>query len=428
MSSINPYAFIGSLHSIGSIGSVSRTSPLQFPTYANPYGNRNDSLNALQQLFGIGKAYNQTLKTAAAGVANVVKSAQELQSAARKLLQKDQSAFQARTAESSDGKTASATAASGATVRTYEVKVDAVAKNQINSGYGLSKSEPSAVSAGLNEFNITVGDKTTKVSVNLANGDTNDQALAKIRDAINAAKAGVTATIVTDKETGLRRLELKSDKTGTDHAFEVEDVTGNAVAATGIHNVSQLAANARYSVIGGETTESQSNTVELERGKVTATLHAASEEAVNIAVKPDADKIVSQVQDLVAGYNALIGKVKEAGGTLNPSVRRSLEEAVGSLAEAHIGIERKSDGTLRLDEERLKQSLDTHFSLVERTIGSKYGLADRLSSAAQRLGEVPTGSLLSRQTFQAQQLSLYQSSMQMGMFGSPSGLLVNLLF
>jgi len=65
---------------------------------------------------------------------------------------------------------------------------------------------------------------------------------------------------------------------------------------------------------------------------------------------------------------------------------------------------------------------------VERTIGSKYGLADRLSSAAQRLGEVPTGSLLSRQTFQAQQLSLYQSSMQMGMFGSPSGLLVNLLF
>lgn len=179
---------------------------------------------------------------------------------------------------------------------------------------------------------------------------------------------------------------------------------------------------------GGETTESQSNTVELERGKVTATLHAASEEAVTITVKPDADKIVSQVKDLVAGYNALYGKVKEAGGTLNPSVRRSLEEAVGSLAEAHIGIATNGDGSLRLDEDRLKNSLDTRFNQVERTIGGKYGLAERLSSAAKRLGEVPTGSLLSRQTFQVQQLSLNQSSMQMGMFGSPSGLLVNLLF
>jgi len=426
MSTINPYGFIHSVRSIDPIGSVTRTLPMQFPTYANPYGNRNDSLNALQQLLAGGNS--QTLKSTAAGVANVVKSAQELQSAARKLVQNDQSAFRARTAESSDGKTATATVADGATARTYEVKVDAVAKSQVNSGNGLSKSDPSAVNAGVNEFNITVGDKTTKISVNISHADTNDQALAKIRDAINAAKTGVTATIATDKETGLRSLELKSDKTGTDQAFEVEDVTGNAVAATGIHNVSQQAANARYSVNGGDAVESQSNIVELERGKVTATLHAASEEAVTITVKPDAEKIVAQVKDLVTSYNALIGKVKEAGGTLNPSVRRSLEEAVVSLAEAHIGIEKKSDGTLRLDEERLKQSLDTNFNQAERTVSGKYGLADRLSSAAKRISEVPTDSLLSRQTVQARQLGIYQSSMKMGMFGSTSGLLVNLLF
>jgi len=64
--------------------------------------------------------------------------------------------------------------------------------------------------------------------------------LNKLKDAVNAVKMGVTASIVTDDKTGNKKLELSSDKTGADQAFEVEDVTGNAMSATGVMNATKL--------------------------------------------------------------------------------------------------------------------------------------------------------------------------------------------
>ena len=284
------------------------------------------------------KPYEQYIKTAATWIVNFLKSAQDMQASAQKLMQKDHSSFQARSAESSDSKKVTATASAGAASKTYEVKVNAIATSQINSGTLLSIADPSVVSKGINQFNITIGGKTTKVSAVISDNDTNDQALTKLKDAVNAAKTGVTASIVTDDKTGNKKLELSSDKTGTDQAFEVEDVTGNAMSATGVKNATQLASNASYSVNGGETQTSQSNTIDLEKGKATATLMAPSMEAVKIQIKPDEDKVIAQVKDLVSSYNTMHDRLKEAGGVMNSSVRKSMESLVSSSTYERIGI------------------------------------------------------------------------------------------
>ena len=417
MLSINAYSMMDPMSKMSSMGFLSpnRQSPAEPSSVFT-----NFIVNS--------KPYEQYMKSAATGVSNFLNSMQKMQESAQKLLQKEESPLQAMTAESSDSKKVTAAASSGAEAKTYAVKVDAIATSQKNSGSLLSGKEASAVNKGFNELEISVGGKTTKVSTVISSSDTNDQALTKLKDAVNAAKTGVTASIVTDKDTGNKKLELTSDKTGTNQAFTVKDVTGNAVAATGVQNATQQASNAAYSVNGGATQTSQSNTIDLEKGKVTATLKASSTEAVNIQVKSDDDKVISQVKQLVSNYNEMYGRLKEAGGTMNSSIRKNLDSIVDSSLYERVGIQQNSDGTLKLDEEKLKKSLSTNFDQTAKAISGKYGLADRLSSAADKYNDAPTSSLLNQKARQTQQSAFYQSSMQMAMNSHVSGLLVNMLY
>jgi len=398
----------------------------------NSFGFQSSNYFGANQALGFSKLnsnnnpYEQFAKSAATGVANFLKSSQDVHASAQKLIQKDNSSFQARTAESSDSKKVTANASAGAASKAYEVKVNEIATSQTNSGTFLSKAESSAVSKGTNQFNITIGDKTTQVSANISASDTNDQALNKLKDSINAAKTGVTASIVTDDKTGNKKLELSSAKTGTDQAFKVEDVTGNAMSATGVKNATQVASNASYSVNGGPTQTSQSNMIDLEKGKATATLVAASEEAVKIRVKPDEDKIIAQIKDLVSSYNAMHDRLKEAGGVMNSSVRKSMESLISSFNYDSIGILRKGDGTLKLDEEQLKKSLGSNFDQTTKAISGNFGLADQLSSAVKKYDAIPTYSLMNWKTNQVQQLAMYQSLMQISMQSQTSGLFMNL--
>jgi len=409
-----------SINSYNSMYPISRTAPLSVLSSSSQSANQ----SFLSKYVVKSKPYEQYFKTAATGIANFLKSAQDMQASAQKLMQKDNSSFQARTAESSDGKKVTATASAGAASNTYEVKVNAIATSQTNSGTFLSTAALSVVSKGIIQFDITIGGKITKISAVISYNDTNDQALTKLKDAVNAAKTGVTASIVTDDKTGNKKLELSSDKTGADQAFEVEDVTGNAMSATGVKNATQLASNASYSVNGGATQTSQSNTIDLEKGKATATLMAPSMEAVKIQIKPDEDKVIAQVKDLVSSYNTMHDRLKEAGGVMNSSLRKSMESLVSSSTYERIGIYRNGDGTLKLDEEQLMMSLSSNFEQTTKAISGNYGLADRLSSAAESYNEVPASSLLNSKARQVQQFAMYQYLMQMVM-PTQSGWIVN---
>ncbi|GFN30129.1 flagellar filament capping protein FliD [Paenibacillus xylaniclasticus] len=419
-----------SINSNNSINAMNLINPVSRMTSLDSqiFNSQGMNTSVYSQFTPKSNVYEQFIKTAAVGIANFLKSAQNVQGSAQQLMQKNDSVFQARTAVSSDSKKITAAASAGATNKAYEVKVDSVATSQTNSGTSLSKSESSVVSKGLNEFNLTIGGKTTKISAVISNNDTNEQALTKLKNAVNAAKTGVTASIVTDDKTGAKKLELSSDKTGTDQAFEVEDVTGNAMSATGVVNVTQQASNASYTVNGGAVQTSQSNTIELEKGKVTATLMAQSTETLKIQVKPDEDKIIAQVKDLVSSYNTMHDRLKEAGGVMNSSVRRSLESVVDSASYERIGIHRSGDGTLKLDENQLKKSLSSNFEQTAKAISGSNGLADRLSSAVERYNEVSASSLLNSKARQVQQYAMYQSTMQWTMPTQTSGWIVNSLY
>ncbi|MCD9024978.1 flagellar filament capping protein FliD [Cohnella silvisoli] len=369
--------------------------------------------------------YEQIAKTAATGIANFLKSAQSVQSSANSLLQKSTSSLQARETVSSDNKSISASAESGASFHTYQVTVSSIAESQKNSGASLNTGSLTGIQSGTNQIKLTIGGKSTTISSHIAASDTNEQALTKIKTAINDAKTGVTASVVNDSHTGTSKLELKSDKTGTDQAFAIADVTGNAATTAGITTATTAAANASYSLDGGASQSSQTNRIELEKGKVTATLLQPTAGAVDIEVRPDEKGTVEQVKKLISSYNTMHDRLKEAGGYLNPSVKRSLEAVVSSISYEQIGIEKNGDGTLKLDETKLKQRLSANYEQTKRSISGSNGMAKALEKATDRFNDTSASALLNQKMQAMQQFAAYQSSMQSYIQLPTTGLLVN---
>ncbi len=119
-------------------------------------------------------------------------------------------------------------------------------------------------------------------------------------------------------------------------------------------------------------------------------------------------------------------RLKEAGGVMNSSVRKSLESLVGSSTYERIGS--NGDGTLKMGEAQLTMSLSSNFEQTTKAISGNYGLADRLLSAVEIYNEVPTRSLLNSKARQMQQFAIYQLLMQMAIPKQASGWGVKLLY
>jgi flagellar hook-associated protein 2 len=373
-------------------------------------------------------AFEQMAKSAAAGIANFLKEALKVQTAANKWLNKDSSSIQARETGSSDITKVTAKAGSGASLNSYQIKVHSIAESQMNSGTNLNKNSVNGIQSGTNQLKITIGGKSTKVSSNILSSDTNDQALNKLKNVINSAKTGVTASVVTNADTGTSKLELKSDKTGTDQVFSISDEVGNAAETTGITSITSTVANASYSVNGAVNQTSQSNTIDLEKGKVTATFLKPTSDAVKIDVHPDEKKALEQVGQLISNYNTMHNRLKEAGGYLNPSVNKRLENAVSSSSYEQIGIKKNGDGTLKLDEAKFKQSLSANYEQTNRALTGNKGLATSLEKETDRFNDISASALLNQKMQAMQQFATYQSTQQSYLQIPTTGLLINGIF
>jgi flagellar capping protein FliD len=232
------------------------------------------------------------------------------------------------------------------------------------------------------------------VNVSIHPNDTNAQALSKVRSAINSSAAGVTASIADNEQAGTAALILLSKDSGANQGFILSDISGNMVAATGIGTISQEAADALYTLDGGAEQSSQSNELTLDDGKLSILLKQTDKE-VMITVTPDEEAIAQDVLRLIGGYNLTVDAIRQAGSYVQGGLARRLQSAAAeSLPQLELlGIIRRN-GMLSLDENKLTSSTLTHFSAVERSLGSSSGIASKLGKAAGQLQELTPEALL----------------------------------
>jgi len=165
------------------------------------------------------------------------------------------------------------------------------------------------LSSNLDKANtsITINDGGSGNGKFLINGvpisfDASTDSVTDVLDRINNSAAGVTATY----DSASNCFEL-TDTTAGDVGISLQDVTGNFLAATGLSTGTLKAGtNLEYSINGGGTLTSQSNTIDAGSSGITGlSITALGAGSTTISVGSDTSTISSAISSFVTDYNAV---------------------------------------------------------------------------------------------------------------------------
>ena len=222
--------------------------------------------------------------------------------------------------------------------------------------------------------------------------DSSNNSLQGIRDAINAAKIGVSASIVNDGDANSPfRLVLTSDNKGQANSVKIavsgDSALSNLLAQNpaGTQNLSQsIAAQNAVFKVDGVSISKNSNTITDVLEGVTFTLQKAAANTT-LAVTRDTQTVQSSVQAFVKAYND-VNKTLTDLSAFNPGtqrgailqgdsavrniqnqVRSTLTSTItglgGNLTQlSQVGVSFQKDGSLALDSAKLQSAIDNNFS------------------------------------------------------------------
>ncbi|MCL2014985.1 MAG: hypothetical protein FWG68_01910 [Defluviitaleaceae bacterium] len=232
-----------------------------------------------------------------------------------------------------------------------------IATAQTNQGTELPPNEPVEPDfVGIHTIEIAVGNQTKQISFEVPANATNADFQKLMSTAINDADLGdwdITATLANNA------LTLTSAKTGEANAFTITDITGNAAELTGIANVSQAAADAIFTLNGGEQQTSPTNRVDLGNGLI-VTLVSASETEVGIFMGQDSLAMRGATHEIVQRFNLLLNAALENSADRNTRMLANDLQRAARFARRdfeRIGITMRNDGTLAINENALNTAI-----------------------------------------------------------------------
>ena len=330
------------------------------------------------------------------------------------------SRFEVFTANSTDSATVVAGAGSSAVAGSYAVEVTALAQAQkltaagqatttgaIGSGATTTLSfDFGAISGG--SFDSVSGTYSGASFTSSGSGlktvsiDSSNNTLAGIRDAINNAKIGVTASIVNDGSATPYRLLISGNSSGISNSVKIS-VSGDAAlssllahdpAATQHMSEAISARNAALKV-DGVTVTSASNTISEAIPGVTLILQKTNAGSpLKVNVDRDTTQITSAVNTFAKTYNDLnraLGDLSaynaatKKGAVLNgdatvralqSQLRATINSDLTGLTGNYttlstIGVSFLKDGTMAVDAARLQSAIDTG----PRSIGALFAVS-----------------------------------------------------
>jgi flagellar hook-associated protein 2 len=318
------------------------------------------------------------------------------------------STVNAVSASSSDTSAVSASGTSIASVGNYSIEVSQLAKAQQLVALGQASTSTSigtgtitfdfgTISGGV--FNPGTGQYTGSTFTSNGNGSQTvtiaaaDDSLAGIRDAINAAGIGVTATIINDGSATPYRLALSSNSQGADNSIKITVSPALGGLDTFISNDPAGTQNLKETVTGqdallsinGVSVTSNSNTVSSAISGVTLNLKKTNVGTpATVTVGRNSASFTALVDTFVDAYNDLNTTIKNltkydpetgAAGLLigdstvravHSQIRSSLFASVPGLTTGtytnvtQVGLSLADEGVLTLDSSKFASALSTN--------------------------------------------------------------------
>lgn len=258
----------------------------------------------------------------------------------------------------------------------------------------------------------------SSLSIGSVTIDNTNNTLQGIRDAINKANVGVTATIISNSSTN--RLVLTSNKTGETSSMKIS-VSGDAAISdllahdpAGTQNLTQttIGQNALASV-NGVAVQNATNTISDAIQGVTLT--ASKIGTTNVAVNRDTAAVTAGVNSFVKAFNDLNKTLKDlsaynaetkVGGPLvgdstvrnvQAGLRQTLSTTISHLTGnlkslSDVGVSFQKDGTLAVDSGKLQKAISENFSEMGSLFAAMGTATDSLisysaSTAATKAGK-----------------------------------------
>lgn len=351
------------------------------------------------------------------------------------------SKFQASKATSSDSASVGASASSTAVAGSYSLSVTTLAQQQklVAAGHasdtasiGQGTSTTLSFDFGTISGASPVSGKYTGATFTSSGSgiktvtiDATNNSLRGIRDAINTANIGITATIINDGGTSPYRLALTSGNSGQSNSIKIS-VTGDAALAAllahdpaglpAAQNFTETAAaqNAAFTVDGVAISKT-SNTVSDVIGGVTLSLLKTTASPVTVDVALDSATVKSAVEKFAKSYNDLnktladlssYNSATRQGATLQGDatvrslqnqMRGILNTPVGSVAGAYstlsqIGVSFQKDGSLAVDSAKLNSAIASHPGDIADLFAAVGKPSDSLVSYTSATGTTKPGS------------------------------------
>ena len=412
------------MESISSVGTISSAG----------LGSGLDVNSLVTQLMAIERRPLDALRTSATSINSKLSNFGKLQSYFSALQDKSNALasstlWSAVIATSGDPASVKVASNSAATAGSYSVQVNRLASAQTVTSAALPSS-----SSTLNEGSLTIemGSWTTSIdgsgvttttgftpktassaiTVNIGSGDTS---LVAVRDKINAAGAGVVASIVTDANGA--RLSMRSSATGAENAFRISatETTNDGVDGTGLSALSYDAAGSSQltrskvasnadAIINGIAISSASNTLADVVDGLTISLSKETTAPVDVSVATDAEGVKKKITEFVGAYNDLAGylhtqtaynSASSSGGPLQGdqsanSLQRQLRAVLNQATTASsiwtqlsdTGLSLKADGSMVIDDTKLSNAV-TNLPELKKTLATD-GSSNANSGFVQR--------------------------------------------
>ncbi|MCW8418397.1 flagellar filament capping protein FliD [Fluoribacter dumoffii] len=288
----------------------------------------------------------------------------------------------------------------------YQLQVQQLAQSQsLASGYFANSS--TSVGSGSITINFgTYSNSNTTFTPNAAvspltlNINAGNDSLTAVRDAINAANGGVTASIVQDSLGS--RLTLTSTETGENYAMQITgsltslnyDPTTNNTALT-----QTMAAQNCLVKINGLVLNESSNQIENALAGINLDVQQADpSKTITLTVKKDVDHVKGLINDFVKKYNDFMKfltnltgfdmETRKKGILQGDNKLRELKTNLYNLATspltatgpiqslADLGITSDKHGLLEIDSEMLEKVIDNNYPYIANLFAKKISATD----------------------------------------------------
>jgi flagellar hook-associated protein 2 len=327
------------------------------------------------------------IKSQISEVGKIKSAVSKFRDLAAKLASSD---FWKQTTGTSSNSAVSVTTGTGAVAASYKVEVQSLAYAQSLASPVFASSSTTLAAGtlhiemgtwGAGQTSFTADPDSSAVDITVEASDT----LATLRDKINAAGAGVTATILTDASGA--RLVMRSKETGAENAFRTSVTpTGSTLdgfafdPSSGVTGATQAqpAADAT-ALINDLPVRSASNTMNDVVDGVTLTFNNTTVDPMTVTVAADSASMKKTMQDFASAYTELAKLIatdtkydatsKTAGPLQGDSaivgLQSRLRAMLGSSSAASsvfprlsdAGFEQQQDGSLTVNSTKLDKAL-----------------------------------------------------------------------